>query len=152
MAEKVSRFLWFQVNWIREKKELIDSWLFSHIYGCHVVMGYHVGRDIDKSIQFRTKSGGLTIKKKFQLKKLKLFSSNSFLEQKMKSKKFKNSRESEKEKLMMEKNVSSKQKKNSNFEESTSVSFFNIKNDARTQNLSAWARRCPTTHAPTRFN
>lgn len=111
MAEKVSRFLWFQVNWIREKRIDWFLTLLSHIYGCHVVMGYHVGRDIDKSIQFRTKSGGLTIKKKFQLKKLKLFSSNSFLEQKMKSKKFKNSRESEKEKLMMEKNVSSKQKK-----------------------------------------
>ena len=110
MAEKVSRFLWFQVNWIREKRIDWFLTLLSHIYGCHVVMGYHVGRDIDKSIQFRTKSGGLTIKKKFQLKKLKLFSSNSFLEQKMKSKKFKNSRESEKEKLMMEKNVSSKQK------------------------------------------
>ena len=112
MAEKVSRFLWFQVNWIREKRIDWFLTLLSHIYGCHVVMGYHVGRDIDKSIQFRTKSGGLTIKKKFQLKKLKLFSSNSFLEQKMKSKKFKNSRESEKEKLMTEKNVSSKQKKN----------------------------------------
>lgn len=111
MAEKVSRFLWFQVNWIREKRIDWFLTLLSHIYGCHVVMGYHVGRDIDKSIQFRTKSGGLTIKKKFQLKKLKLFSSNSFLEQKMKSKKFKNSRESEKEKLMTEKNVSSKQKK-----------------------------------------
>ena len=132
MAEKVSRFLWFQVNWIREKRIDWFLTLLSHIYGCHVVMGYHVGRDIDKSIQFRTKSGGLTIKKKFQLKKLKLFSSNSFLEQKMKSKKFKNSRESEKEKLMTEKNVSSKQKKYSNSEKSTWVSFLSIKNGAPT--------------------
>ena len=133
MAEKVSRFLWFQVNWIREKK----NWFWfslSHIYGCHVVMGYHVGRDIDKSIQFRTKSGGLTIKKKFQLKKLKLFWSNSFLEQKTKWKKFKNSREW-KEKFMMEKNVSSMagfrlfSKKISNFKNSTnSHRLLTIKN------------------------
>ena len=151
MAEKVSRFLWFQVNWIREKRIDWFLTLLSHIYGCHVVMGYHVGRDIDKSIQFRTKSGGLTIKKKFQLKKLKLFSSNSFLEQKMKSKKFKNSRESEKEKLMMEKNVSSKQKKILDFWKIDPSFILKHKKWCPFIDFERMGV-CPPTHAPTHVN